>query len=106
MRVLTGQEKAGECNDIELLDGHVIVVHEEVQQVDGQMARCGTQLVAVTEDGQQVGKVAPHANLGRVGMVDRQLQFLKGRKLRKTVRYRQGKNEVTSNVSHTSTEKC
>lgn len=53
------------------------MVHEEVQEVDGQMARCGTQLVAVTEDGQQVGKVAAHANLGRVGMVDGQLQFLR-----------------------------
>lgn len=45
------------------------MVHEEVEQVDGQMACRGAQLVAVTEDGEQVGKVAPHADLRRMSMV-------------------------------------
>lgn len=80
---LTGQEQTGEGDDVELLDGHVIVVHEQVQQVDGQVARRGTQLVAVAQDGQQVREVAPHADLRRVGPVDRQLQLLERRERKK-----------------------
>lgn len=43
------------------------------------MARRRTEVVAVAEDGQQVCKVAPHANLRGVGPVHRQLDFLGGR---------------------------
>ena len=66
---LTGKEETGQGDDVELLDGYIVVVHEQVQQVDGQVASRGTQMVAVTQDGQQVRKVSPHADLGRVGSV-------------------------------------
>lgn len=76
MYVLTSKQQAGERNDIELFDSHIIVVHEQVQQVDGQMACRRTELVAIAQDGQQVCKVSPHADLRGVGSVDRQLQLL------------------------------
>lgn len=52
------------------------MVHEEVEQVDGQVASRGAQLVAITEDGEQVSKVASHSDLRRMSMVCRQLQLL------------------------------
>lgn len=70
-RGLTGEEQAGQGDDIELLDGDVVVVHEEVQEVDGQVAGGGAQLVAVAQNGQQVGKVATHADLWRERPVGR-----------------------------------
>lgn len=74
----TCEEQTGKGNDIELLDSHVVVVHEQVQEVNGQVARRRTEVVAVAEDGEQVCKVAAHANLRGVGPVHRQLQFLGG----------------------------
>lgn len=56
------------------------MVHEQVQQVHGQVTRCGAELVAITQDGQQVCKVAPHSDLRGVGPIDRQLQLLEGEK--------------------------
>lgn len=74
---LTGQEEAGEGDDIQLPHRYVIVVHKEVEQVDGQVTCCRAQLVSVTENSEQVGKVPAHPDLWRVGLVGWQLQLLR-----------------------------
>lgn len=42
---------------MKLLQRHIIAVHEEVEQVDGQVSGCRTQPEAVADDGYEVCKV-------------------------------------------------
>lgn len=43
---------------MKLLHGDVIAVHEEIQQVDGQVSGGGAQPEAVADDGYEVCKVS------------------------------------------------
>lgn len=60
---LTGQKKTGEGDHVKLLQRDVIAVHEEVQQVDGQVSGRGTQLEAVADNGYEVCKVSSQVEL-------------------------------------------
>lgn len=61
---------------MELLHRHVVAVHEEVQQVDGQVSGCGAQPEVAAEDGQEVREVPPEGQLRGLASVGRQLQLL------------------------------
>lgn len=63
---------------MELLHGDGVAVHEQVQQVDGQVSGCRTQPEVVAHNGHQVGKVSSQAELRRLSFVRRQLQLLEG----------------------------
>lgn len=76
MYKLTGQEEAGERHHVELLHGDVIAVHEEVQQVDGEVASCRTQPETVADDGNEVCEVPPEAELRGLSFEGRQLELL------------------------------
>lgn len=64
---------------MKLLHCDVVAVHEQVQQVDGQVSGCRTQLEVVADDGHQVSKVPSQAELRRLSFVRRQLELLKGK---------------------------
>ncbi len=74
---LTGQEETGEGDDVQLTHRYIIVVHKEVEQVDGQVTCRRAKLVSVTENSEQVSKVPPHPDLWRLGLVRWQLQLLR-----------------------------
>lgn len=60
---LTGQDKTRERHNVKLLHCHIVAVHEQVQQVDGQMSGCRTQPEVVASDGQEVDKVPSQVEL-------------------------------------------
>lgn len=76
-RELTGQEKTRERDNVKLLHRDVVAVHEQVQQVDGQVSGCRTQPKVVADNGHKVGKVSSQAELRRLSFVRRQLELLK-----------------------------
>lgn len=61
---------------MKLLHCDIIAVHEEVQQVDGQVSGCRAQPEAVADDGYEVCKVSSQAELGGLSFVGRQLELL------------------------------
>ena len=61
---------------MKLLHRDVIAVHEEVQQVDGQVSGCRTQPEAVADDGYEVGEVSSQVELRGLAFVGRQLELL------------------------------
>lgn len=61
---------------MKLLHRDIIAVHEEVQQVDGQVSGCGTQPEAVADNGYEVGKVSSQVELRGLTFVGRQLELL------------------------------
>lgn len=61
---------------MKLLHRHIIAVHEEVQQVDGQVSGCRTQPEAVADDGYEVCKVSSQVELRGLTFVGRQLELL------------------------------
>lgn len=67
---------------MKLLHGDVVAVHEQVQQVDGQVSGCGTQPEVVADNGHQVGKVPSQAELRGLSFVRRQLELLKANAFR------------------------
>lgn len=75
-RELTGQEETRERDNVKLLHCDVVAVHEQVQQVDGQVSGCRTQPEVVADDGHQVGKVPSQAELRGLSFVRRQLELL------------------------------
>lgn len=62
---------------MKLLHCDVVAVHEQVQQVDGQVSGCRTQSEVVADDGHQVSKVPSQAELRGLSFVRRQLELLK-----------------------------
>lgn len=62
---------------MKLLHGDVVAVHEQVQQVDGQVSGCRTQSEVVADDGHQVCKIPSQAELRGLCFVRRQLELLK-----------------------------
>lgn len=61
---------------MELLHCDIIAVHEEVQQVDGQVSGCRTQPEAVADDGYEVCKVSSQVELRGLAFVGGQLELL------------------------------
>lgn len=61
---------------MKLLHGDVIAVHEEVQEVDGQVSGCGAEPEVVADDGNEVSKVTPEAELRGLSFVGGQLELL------------------------------
>ena len=61
---------------MKLLHRDIIAVHEEVQQVDGQVSGCRTQPEAVADDGYEVCEVPPQVELRRLAFEGRQLELL------------------------------
>lgn len=60
---LTGQKKTRERDHVKLLHRDVIAVHEEVQQVDGQVPGRRTEPEAVADNGYEVCEVSPQIEL-------------------------------------------
>lgn len=73
---LTGQKKTREGDHVKLRHRDIIAVHEEVQQVDGEVSGCGTQPEAVADDGDEVCEVSPQVELRGLAFVGRQLELL------------------------------
>lgn len=61
---------------MQLLDGDVIAVHEQIQQVDGEVSRRRAEREAIAHNGDQIGKIAPEVQLRGLALVRRQLQLL------------------------------
>lgn len=64
---------------MKLLHRDVIAVHEEVQQVHGQVSSRRTQPEPVTHNGYEVCKVAPEVQLWGLTFINRQPQLLQKR---------------------------
>lgn len=67
----TRQKQAGEGDHVELLHRDIITVHEEVQQVDGQVPGCGAEAEVVADDGDEVREVPPEVQLRGLAFVGR-----------------------------------
>lgn len=61
---------------MKLLQCDIVSVHEEVQQVDGQVSGCRTQPEAVAYDGDEVCKVSSQVQLWGLAFVGWQLELL------------------------------
>lgn len=61
---------------MQLLDGAVIAVHEQVQQVDCKMSGRRAECEAIAHNGDQISKIPPEIQLRRLALVRRQLQLL------------------------------
>lgn len=59
----------------------VVAVHEQVQQVDGEMAGRGAEGEAIAHNGNQISKIPPEVQLRRLALVRRQLQLLVPKRL-------------------------
>lgn len=82
--LLTCQQETGDSHSIQLLGGgDVVLVHEVVQKVDGQVPGRGAEMAVSAQQGENVYKEPTALQERGVGTKGGQLQFLEDSEQRK-----------------------
>lgn len=66
---------------MQLLNGDVISIHEQVQQIDSKMSGRRAECEAIAHNGNQISKIPPKTQLRGLALVRRQLQLLVPKRL-------------------------
>lgn len=61
---------------MQLLNGDVIAIHKQVQQIDGKVSSRRAECEAIAYNGNQVSKIPPETQLRRLAFVRGQFQLL------------------------------